>query len=111
MSAPLESVEAIFDGRGSRRADAQQTLHQMGVMERGALGLHSPIADADDGYVKFKMGKRSRWLWVRLNAADAYDLRITRYSSKDMAHFPDWGRDDVYAEDLRRVLTNLRDNY
>lgn len=111
MSAVLQTIGGIFDGRPGRPADASTTVAQMGMWERAALGLHSPIKDDAEGYVKFKMGKRSRWLWVRLNGSDRYDLRITRWSAKDLGHHPEWGVDDVYADNLRSVLTDLRDRY
>ena len=107
---PALTVDDIFDGRKGHRAEAQTTFAQIGFWVRAELGLNTPVYDNEDGYLKFKMsGRRNHWLWVRLNPADLYDIRITKYSSKLLSHLLVAGADDLYAEDLGfgiRALAN-----
>jgi len=109
MSATVAlTVADIFDGRGSLRADSKTVVEQIGFWVRAELGLHSAVTDEEDGYVKFKMGgRRSHWLWVRLNPLDLYDIRITKYDRKQMGHLPVSGRDDIYADQLGEAIRAL----
>jgi hypothetical protein len=114
VSGRLAAGPATAEPLPGRPADHRVTIAHIGAATLAAIGaggVDRIVHDDPNGFLRFKLGVRNRYLDVVLAADDTYTVRRLRYVARQAAHLEEERVSGVCAEQLAETVRRLGDTW